>query len=737
MFFKLIKKDKKSENSLYFLLCLLIAIAVSIPLLKYSDFHIWGSWGDYDFSLIPSKQLSAPAYTESYGGGYYAPFNIANKLPYLLILSLFSFLKISPFISTLVYVMLFNFLSSIFTFMSFRYFSQKITSKENAFLAFLLSLTYVYSPYFSTFYKSGHFMITFSFLFFPVILMYYDKILESDKNGFENYLILFLFFSLLSSSISNIAYLVVYLLSLGLYFIGFILYKESVKIKYIVSSAVVCLLLFLSNFWWFLSNIVYYIKTYTAQIAYSRDTIGRYIGSATDKSSLDHLLFSGGIIKYETSFAAISTVLTTLIYIVLFGIVLFLIINSNKKQLRYLLPFLVLMFFSLFIVKGSKAPYGNIFSYLYEKIPGFQIFRRPDSKMYWLYLFGLNLVTLLGLQQVLPKLNSLHRKLAMISLSILTFSVLFLYSSNTIIVPFNIPSSYYEANDIFKSENATRILILPDINGLPPYYDDTLNGLRGYDFIPQVWKYELLGYDLYNKLSLNDDLNTKLQKLYANLSKDSSVCLDFKELGISHVVFKQNLTNDFDKIINGFPLEETLSQNADFKYERKFLEGESPLFTVWSVKDSCRISSPFPFSVNGLGVSISYNKISPTYYEIKLQGISKDTLLSFMRGYDKDWRLYLLPGDYEYKRTEFLLPMDAISGSIKTLKNYQRISGYTNDWLLRVSDLSPYLEDSKEVTLVLNYFPSIFLYMGIMISSATLLTLVVLTFCKHFKRRGV
>ncbi|NMB91481.1 hypothetical protein GYA37_01375 [candidate division WWE3 bacterium] len=705
--------NNRTKKSFLLLLCyLLVSVAVALPVCKDVKYTVWGSMGDYDFSLNPSEQLNISTYVESYGGGYYAPFSIAKKVPYLLVLDLFSLLKVSPFVSTLLYVILLNTLSGIFTFISFNYFLKKASSKENAVLTFLFSLIYIYSPYFSTLYKSGHFIITFAFLFFPIVLMYFDKALESDGVSSENYLILFLLFALLPSSISNIAYIVIYLLVLGLYLVGFLLYKGFVRARYMVTYVVTCLLLFLSNSWWLLSNVVYYVKTYYAQVSYSRDTLGKYIEFATEKSSLEHLLFGGGVVKYESVLGEVTTIITIFVYFILLVSVLLMFLKGDKKLVRFSIPFLFLTLLGLFIVKGPKDPYGDIFSYLYDKIPGFQILRRPKSKVYWTHLLGLSVLALFGFQWLFSrfKFSSLHRIFAWFTLFITTTSVLLLYSLNIVIVPFNIPSAYYEANVVFVSEGARRILIIPDIAGLPPYYDQTLNSLRGHDFVPQVWKYEFLGYDLYNKLALNDDLNSRLQTLYRDLFNGSSVCSDLKDLNITHVVLKENLTNDYEKFFNGMSIKDILSKNEDFSKVISFTEGANPLFTIWTVGSSCVSNSSFPIAVSNPEVLVSYDKVSPTFYRVKLKNLLDSTHLSLMRGYDKDWKLYLSTSSYN--NPEFMIPVSAISKSMRLVKGPYKTSGYVNDWFVSMEAAHPYVSSPNEVNLVLYYSPSTFLYIG-------------------------
>ncbi len=728
----LIKKDIK-VNFLYLIFCLLTSIAVVVPLFKYLSYSVWGSWGDYNYSLTPSQQIKDSPYVENTGGGYYAPFVIASAFPYLFILSGLSFTGLSPFVSTLLYVIIINFISSFLTFISFSYFSKKLISKESKYLAFLLSLIYVYSPYFSTFYKSGHFNIVFTFTLFPAILMFFDKILESKKIEASNYFFLFIVFSLFSNAVANFAYLLVYFLALGVYFLGFVLYKRSIKVNYIISGFLACLLLVLSHSWWFFSATAYHIKTFSAQVEYSRDNIGRSIGIATEKSTLERLLFNEGNVEFEKLPGNIPTSLIILVYLILFSSILILIINSNRKQFLYLLPFILLLIFSLFLVKGPNAPYGKVFSFLYDNISVFQIFRRPDSKVYWIYLFAINILALLSLQQLFPKMRSFQKKILEAVLALLTAFILFLYSVNIIIIPFNVPNAYYEASDVFKLDKATRILVLPDLKGLPPYYDSTLNGLRGYDFISQVWKYEILGYDLYGKLSLNNDLNSKLQRIYETLSSGSSACIEFKELGISHVVLKQNLINESNKPMNTINLEDALSRNSDFNNESKFFDADHPLFVVWRVKDECRSVPSFPFTVSDQKVKISYNKMSPTYYEVKLKGVSTDFVLSLMRGYDKDWKLYLPKNNYR-KGPEFLIPFNSISNSLSLIDSSKKVDGYTNRWLISKDDLEVYIKDNKEVTLMLNYFSSIYLYLGILTTLVVFMILVVPTAYKYLKR---
>jgi hypothetical protein len=71
----------------------------------------------------------------------------------------------------------------------------------------------------------------------------------------------------------------------------------------------------------------------------------------------------------------------------------YLFLKANKNKFFFL--FLISLIISLFLSKGAQDPFGNLFLYLYENLPGFTVFRTPDirfgftTQMCYFILFSL------------------------------------------------------------------------------------------------------------------------------------------------------------------------------------------------------------------------------------------------------------------------------------------------------------------------------------------------------------
>ena len=111
---------------------------------------------------------------------------------------------------------------------------------------------------------------------------------------------------------------------------------------------------------------------------------------------------------------------------------------------------------------------------------------------------------------------------------------------------------------------------------------------------------------------------------------------------------------------------------------------------------------------------VSFIKINPTKYQVKIKGASKSFNLIFNQNFNKGWKLY-------------------INGSKKSFEENKHwlANGYANAWQVDSSDLN----GSQNDDLILEYFPQKIYNNGLALSGLIILTVLVLATWQRFKNK--
>jgi hypothetical protein len=203
---------------------------------------------------------------------------------------------------------------------------------------------------------------------------------------------------LCSSAVINIAEAAPLFVVLGALFIfEFFSHENKVRNLSVFLGILVCS--FLLNFWW-LSTSFYTLFA-------SRNDILSSLGGfkAPDSHVFDALrlfgfwalvgynrkipYFSFGEFYYSKRGVLLTFLIPITVFLPLFYLNLKFSVTSLSKKLKWkVLFFTFLAFVGIFLVKGSQAPGGKIYTGLYEAVPLFKIFREPFAKFSLISLFA-------------------------------------------------------------------------------------------------------------------------------------------------------------------------------------------------------------------------------------------------------------------------------------------------------------------------------------------------------------
>lgn len=139
-----------------------------------------------------------------------------------------------------------------------------------------------------------------------------------------------------------------------------------------------------------------------------------------------------------------------------------LMVNSKVKEIYF---FIFVSLVSIFLIKGSQEPFGDIYSWLFIKIPGFNMFRDP-SKFYILLCLSYSLLIGFSTQKIISYFPKKARGVLFLFLSAyFIFIIRPVWMGNMLgtFKPQKIPQDYLVLkNDISQDNNFSRSIWYPN-----------------------------------------------------------------------------------------------------------------------------------------------------------------------------------------------------------------------------------------------------------------------------------
>lgn len=623
--------------------------------------------------------------------------NNSSYLIYELALSKLGFSQLSR-----TYILIF--LLSIFGFVSmYRYLSKKYSvNNSSKHSHFFISIIYGFSPYFITYVAPGHFLFMTLFAFFPLVQLYFEGIIDATKTNFYLSLKYFAQLSfvlfLICIAFANLGVFAIFiLLMIGQLIIQFFLRQISIK-QLLQSAAIFSLSCFIANIWWIAPQIAS-MTSVAAMESQSKQTIGNSINYVTQNSNILNIIsgFPEGVgVDIWFSFLQIFLLLLFIL----------LLITSLKNKQKINIGFLLIILLTIFFTKGPNAPFGDVFDFLYSKIALFQVIRRPASKLYWIIIF---FILSLGYSIIVKNKNKFLSTLLDYLLGFTAVLTIYVTLQNINLNPFNIPDSYYQANQYLIKSHVKKILLLPDLGGLSPDYNRDLNYHKGVDFLGQIWEFKKYIPSSSNWTisdSESDIVNLMTNKIYSG----QDICDISRDLNVSHVVIRKDLlpTNYNQTLLD--KAEESLSRSKNISETKQF--GNS--FNIFKINNECQTNLVSSDS----STTIKYQKINPTKIKINISSPQDRVEIIFREKYDKGWLMY--------------------AGSITNkVMNHESVLNYANGWTVDIPALCSKTKglctrsgNNYSFDLYIEYWPQWFYYFGLLITGS-MMFLCIFYLLKH------
>ncbi|HCM82174.1 MAG: hypothetical protein UV63_C0001G0067 [Microgenomates group bacterium GW2011_GWC1_43_11] len=660
-------------------------------------------------------------YDPLHTAGYESTPQLSTLFPYHVIMWVLSQLHVSPHFSVLFFISLLLFLSqvSMFQFLQ-EYLVHSLNLKKHRtfFWSFIGAELYGFSPYPIGLIAPGHFLSLVLYALFPWILLFYVHILEEQNISYKKVLLLFLLFF---SSVSGAAYSisVPYILAIifSAYALFSILLSRIPSVRTVKRYILVFILMILACSWWL---IPFLVTQFFSHAQYETNPLMSGVVAATGFSTIGNIFLGRAEGQlYDTpsyfGYFRFPLPLLFLLMTVFLGYALF-----QRQRNPGIRIFFGLLLLGVFISKGVREPWGNMFQFLYEHIPGFQIFRRPVSKFYWEFFFFYISLSMMGLaffEERMARFRTVLRVTAGIvfggCIGWLVYSFIFAGG----LTSFHIPDYYVDAGNRLKMEKATRILLLPGTYGVYPKFNQSMNGYSGIDFIYELWKVPVISPD---PTGYSVDLPYKKQTntLMRLIREGQSFCTKAGELGISHIVVRTDYADETKIEIPQSSIISILDASFDIQ-SKEILGQEKSGIYMYGVKDTCR-SDLVSLADEDPSLSFEYERENPVQIRIRISGFSDTVSLVLLENYSRWWKLYPIPQKSYGKSIIFRKGIQIPD------HNHNILYGWANSW-----DLDPeYLKKtySKEfveelpngklrMSFLLYFQPQLSYYAGIFLTA--------------------
>lgn len=308
-----------------------------------------------------------------------------------------------------------------------------------------------------------------------------------------------------------------------------------------------------------------------------------------------------------------------------------LFLRNSKSEMRnsILISFFALLsLIGIFLAKGSKEPFGEVYLWLFNHVPGFIMFR-DSTKWYILISLSYSVLipfTILNIYQSIKQRFSIKSKIFNFqNLFLLSFILYLIFLIRPLLLGqvrgtfkvYRVPEEYVKLKDyLYKDKTFSRTLWIPK-----------RQRFGFYDFMhPAVSSLDL--FKVASSSSVLDVLND--ENTYSEIEKL------IKELGIKYVIVPYDSQEEF--FLEDRKYSPEIRQDIDEKLEKiTFLKKKSEFkdLSVYELKPE--VNSLFTIKSENKIILPKWKIINPAKYNVSLENVSKNYDIIFSQTYDSNW----------------------------------------------------------------------------------------------------
>ncbi len=476
----------------------------------------------------------------------------------------------------------------------------KLFIKDDSFRV-ISSLIYTFNTYILLIVAGGQFGIAFSYAIAPIVLLNLINLFERPNKN--NFVISALFSGIIIALDPRVA-----LLSFAIALLWFIFNFNKLSSRKIISLVLNFLIAGLINFYWILPVIYSIIsKSSSGDIASYSSLAGvKFLSFATLENTISFLhpnwpenIF--GKIYFQRPEFLIITLFA-------FGSLIF----KVKKEINFLV-FVSLI--GIFFAKGTNDPFGEIYLWLFQYLPGFTLFR-DSTKFYLLIAVSFSILIPFFLNSVSEKFGK--TKYLMIGFFTCFYLILLrpIWTGELtgIFKPREIPQEYVFLNSEIKNFKETtseyafsRVLWVPK-RPKYGYFDPS---------IPSSDSEVLFKGKAVEKITEEELANYSIGYIIVPTDPDGEIFLKDRRYSETE---RRRIINKVEKI----DYLQRMNRQDSFK-----------VYLTYSQRDL--FSAPLLFDDLDRSLFISWEFKNPAEYILKLENAKKGDLVVFSQGFDSGW----------------------------------------------------------------------------------------------------
>lgn len=583
--------------------------------------------------------------------------------------------------------------------------TRKITNSNIA--GFVGALIFTYNTYFLSILTQGHVFLPLGFIWGTFAFLSFIYLLETKKRLFIPITALLLFAS------GSVDFRTFYIVSgvILLYFLynQFFLEKNwrSFKENLFLFISVSILLLAL-NIYWIIPNII--TGTLASNEFLNRPLIEGNFYNIQNVNTLFYPFWTG----IETTWFVAQPIL---IHFWLLPIVVFLglIVGRRNKQIFF---FGLLALVGIFLAKQNSAPFGQIYTFFYDHIPGFSAFREA-GKFYFLIVLSYSvLIGYFALWLFNYLKNHKFAKYIIIFLIVLLplwNTVPFLTGSiGTVFVPKTIPGDIKKIDKFLAEQEEHSRVFWMNIDHRWVISSDKNSVIPGNIGTLKDWKRATDTFDKSIDLDSTNVEGEKLKTFFGSqmgkrLLAQASYGYLILNLKNSELTPANISSKSWESLGNYLMTIDYLEKVEIGTKETLIFENKNvrPHIYITDEKESIQQNVTFK--------KVEFESLNSSHYEAKVSS-SDPFYVNFTENYHPDWKLYT--GDFKWWNV---------------LVNKQETVGEDNHFRNAAGFNSFYVDPEKacegsHCNLTLFFRPQAYLYLGLLVSSLALVVAVISIF---------
>jgi hypothetical protein len=579
---------------------------------------------------------------------------------------------------------------------------------NNSFIAFVSALFYGSTSYFLVS-QTSHIPITFAYGIAPLVILFFMITLEKNR----------VFYWLLFSVVYSVA--IAYELRIGLIitfvlFLYFLSHYIKEWKKFIKNVLISVASVFLLSSFWIIPSLFGNIDSTVGELT-GRGLFGSQLVNIARAFSLSHWAWTGEIPNGDFDPQPILQYLWIVPFLIFFPF-------SVKKQFdKKMFFFLALALIGLLLTKQAAPPFSGLYSFLYDFLPGFNLFRE-SSKFYLLISIGY-----LGLISYSLKFFSENLKnkgmlfvvfCSLIIVSFLNLKPMFTKEIGGVLIDRKVPEEYLIINKNLRDDkNFYRTLSVPAPSQWI-FFSPEKPRLSMVNLSGKIWK-EFVNEKKTNPASSSGQLMSTVWQNpdFENLLNVSSIRYIFiipTYKDENYYRYYGENRNFYIDELNSLPFLKTvdIGQNDTVVYENT---GYKPRIYATSMPETIIDNIPYK--------TVDYRQINPTHYEISLKNASDVYYLNFTDVYNKNWFVYV--GNFAWWKIFPGFKTGDLRLQNLNEENHFRNDAGLNSFRINFDEICKNAEcnindnNTYDINLTLFYKPQAYLYLGYIISLLTLL----------------